>query len=323
MKKINLLFTYVILMALIITSCTKDKGFDSLEYGLGRTEVNSRPFVQILEGGLRQFKRQVVAFADAAATLDSVEYTLNYVDKGDAPNDINITLAIDDALRTNYNQDPANATKYDLMPDSVYRLGKTSVTIKTGSSFSEKVKVYFYPNKVDPAKIYMLPLGIKTVNSGVFVSSNNGSILYHIIGNPLAGDYTVEGYLYHPTVPRAFTRVDDEAKLVAFSDKALVTELGDLGGSGFFAVITVPDPLATTIQQVTITSLAGSIENVSQFDAGLPTSNPGYLPAWPKSNLCNNTYDPATKTFYLRYGYPAGGVVGSPLRVSEEVIKRN
>ena len=55
------------------------------------------------------------------------------------------------------------------------------------------------------------------------------------------------------------------------------------------------------------------------FTSGLPTFNPGYVSAWADASKCNNTYDPATKTFYVRYGY----LGGNGWRVTEEAIKSN
>jgi len=100
-----------------------------------------------------------------------------------------------------------------------------------------------------------------------------------------------------------------------------------LGTSGYYAVLNVPDPFATTvIQPVTITVYPGSISPVEQWNAGLPTTTgvpggPIYTPAplpWGKSALCNNTYNPVTKTFYLRYGY----LGASGWRVTEEIIRK-
>ncbi|MEO8416647.1 MAG: hypothetical protein ABI472_23480 [Ginsengibacter sp.] len=55
------------------------------------------------------------------------------------------------------------------------------------------------------------------------------------------------------------------------------------------------------------------------FTSGLPATNPGYTPQWSGSASCNNTYDPASKTFYVRYGY----LGSNGWRVTEEAIKLN
>jgi hypothetical protein len=154
--------------------------------------------------------------------------------------------------------------------------------------------------------------------SDVMIASGTKVAYFHIIGNPLAGSYHVDGYLYHPASPRAFTRDGASAFLTPVTDKSLVTELGDLGASGYYAVIAVPDPYAAGIQHVTVSVYPGSISPITQFDSGLPTTNPGYTAAWARSGECNNTYDASKKTWFLRYGYT--GATG--WRVSEEIIKK-
>jgi len=70
---------------------------------------------------------------------------------------------------------------------------------------------------------------------------------------------------------------------------------------------------------VTVTAAPGAAgAPYTMFSAGLPTSNPGYTAAWTGSAECNNTYDPATKTFKLRYGY----LGGTGWRVTEEILTR-
>jgi hypothetical protein len=92
-------------------------------------------------------------------------------------------------------------------------------------------------------------------------------------------------------------------------------DLGDLGGAGYRARFTI-DPVTN---KVTITPAPGAAGGAyTQFDTGLPTTAPGYTPQWAGSGLCNNTYNPVNKTFYVRYGY----VGGTGWRVTEEHIKR-
>lgn len=52
------------------------------------------------------------------------------------------------------------------------------------------------------------------------------------------------------------------------------------------------------------------------FTSGFPAS---FVSAWLNSAVCNNTYDPVTKTYKVRYGYGTPGTY----RVVEEVITLN
>lgn len=132
--------------------------------------------------------------------------------------------------------------------------------------------------------------------------------------NKYEGQYTSNGYFYHPSSPRAITNL---AKYVLTAGPNSVTvDLGDLGGSGYQALITI-DP---NTNQLTIAAAPGAVgAPYTMFTSGLPATNPGYTPQWSGSASCNNTYDPATKTFYVRYGY----LGSNGWRVTEEAIKLN
>jgi len=132
--------------------------------------------------------------------------------------------------------------------------------------------------------------------------------------NKYEGSYTSNGYFYHPSNPRAITAL---AKSVLTSDPNSVTvDLGDLGANGYSAIFTV-DPSTNNVSIVAAPSAGGA--PYTMFTNGLPTTNPGYTAQWAGSASCNNTYDPVTKTFYVRYGYL--GATG--WRVTEEAIKMN
>jgi hypothetical protein len=96
---------------------------------------------------------------------------------------------------------------------------------------------------------------------------------------------------------------------------SVTVSLGDLGTSGYTALITVDE--ATNALTITAAAGAGGAP-YTMFTDGLPGTNPGYTAGWSNSALCNNTYDPATGTFYVRYGY----LGGTGWRVTEEIITR-
>lgn len=125
--------------------------------------------------------------------------------------------------------------------------------------------------------------------------------------NNYEGNYTSNGYFYHPSSPRATPNV--VKTMVTSGTNGVLVDLGDLGGSGYRALITInPD------NTLTITGAPGAAGTPYwMFTSGLPA---GYTAAWGGSASCNNTYDPATKTFKVRYGYGAAGAY----RVTEEVL---
>ncbi|MGJ7032460.1 DUF4998 domain-containing protein [Niabella hirudinis] len=117
------------------------------------------------------------------------------------------------------------------------------------------------------------------------------------------------GYLYHPSSPRAL----NATKTVTPSDaNGIIIDLADLGGSGYKALMTI-----NADNSVTITAAPGAAGvPYLMFTSGLPAP---YTASWTGSASCNNTYDPATKTYKVRYGYGTEGAY----RVTEEIIVMN
>jgi hypothetical protein len=192
MKAIKYNILALLAISLSLSSCLKDKGYEDLEYGYGTDGSNLQPSVKILQGGTSSGEIKKLVFADGTAALDSLEFSLAYVDYSatSAPADLTVTFGVDAPYLATFNN--GNPVQYDLMPDSLYSITKSSVVIKAGTSFSELVKVYFKPNKFDGAKTYLLPIAIKTTSgiAGVQIQGNYGRISYTKIGNVLAGKYT-------------------------------------------------------------------------------------------------------------------------------------
>ena len=105
------------------------------------------------------------------------------------------------------------------------------------------------------------------------------------------------GYFYRPGDSWSIT---NRAKMLDIIDaNSVSTELADMGNT-YKAVFTV-DP---STNLVTVTAAAGAAyAPYTQFDAALPSTNPGYTPQWINASQCNNVYDPQTHTYYVRYGY--------------------
>jgi len=172
----------VVLASTFFTSCIKDRDGQVDFSGLS-------PIAQIVEGGLQNYAKSALTFP-ATDLSDTAYFRLNYAATNVAPNDIVVTLAYDAAALAAYNAANPTGPQYQKMPDSIYSFTQTSVTIKAGQSYSDLVKFVVYPSKIDITKSYMFPISI-TNASGVTISGNFGTIYYHVIGNPLAGNYNV------------------------------------------------------------------------------------------------------------------------------------
>ena len=305
MKKI-ILSTALLLSMLFLNSCLKDKGFENSEYGLNPAANNSSAIVQFLGGGFPFFAKDQLLKADPTKARDTAYLQIFYVNNGlPTANDVTIKFAISPAALTEFNSDP-NKADFDRLPDSTFIFTQTSAVVKAGQSYSAKIPFIFFPGKVDPSKLYMLPIRI-TDGGGNIISSNSSTFYIHIVGNPLAGSYVSDGYFYHPTVPRAINALHKD--LAAIDDIFVETNLGDLAA-----------PISISIDASNNVFIAYLNGNVGIGPTSLFLVNPSYTP-FPGSNpaIYTNKYDPVTKTFYLRYGYPGGSGL---LLVEEKLVRQ-
>ena len=311
--------TFIILTALSIgvSSCLKDTSKPPL-YGWDTPNVISFQDNGGPSGGGAGYGSTTTPYPSYNYSFSLVNDTAGfnaiviYGPKGPAPEDITLNIAVDTAALNTFNN--SNSTGY-VAPDNTIYTFPSSVVIKKGQSQAYlHIVITDATPSFDFNASYALPLTITSASTGT-ISPNMGSELNIIkVQNQYEGNYTSNGYLYHPSSPRAINNLGKY--VTTFNANSVEVSLGDLGGSGYNAVFTV-DP---TTNNVTITAAPGAGgAPYTMFTSGLPTSNPGYTPQWSGSSQCNNTYDPATKTFYVRYGYMGG----SGWRVTEEIIKKN
>ncbi|MGZ3846852.1 MAG: DUF1735 domain-containing protein, partial [Flavisolibacter sp.] len=98
---------------------------------------------------------------------------------------VNVTIGVDQTALNNYNT--ANGTGYVVFPANSYKIASTKLTIPAGQQFAQTTISFYHP-ALDPTVSYMLPISI-TDASGKALTSNQNTMYYHIIGNPLAGNY--------------------------------------------------------------------------------------------------------------------------------------
>ncbi len=188
MKKILLSF---IVISAALTSCLKDTTIN--------TDLEKRSTImEIQNSGLEFFSSSAVV---AAGQVDPIttSFTANVANADGVPlsKDVTVTFAVDDAARLAYNALPSPALDYDAMPDSVYSFPVKTAVIKAGTNLAT-LSVVFDPNKIDPSKSYMLAITLKDAQ-GQSIAGNFSTVYYHIIGNPLAGNYLWSYYRWNGT----------------------------------------------------------------------------------------------------------------------------
>lgn len=118
---------------------------------------------------------------------------------------------------------------------------------------------------------------------------------------------TTSGYLYSASTKKVIGA--DKAYIKSGANGIIITA-GDIGATTQALIVINPD------NSLTITAAAGSANGpFTMYSSGLPAP---YTPIWTNSALCNNTYDPVTKTYKVRYG-----ISGTGGRVIEEFITLN
>lgn len=290
MKKIILALS---LVSVIAGGCLKDKDFEDQDYGIQENGLKGISFV----------KGNVAASVTTAAVPQIVSATIG-VNASDRPSsNILYTVSSTPGIL------PANLTP---VPASNFTF-KATDTIKAGS-YNKTFNVSITnPSTLNPNLTYGVAFTLNSADQGYDIAANGKTVIIAIsVQNPYHGDYVSNGYLYHPTAGRGI--VDLHKFAFTISANSFTLDLGDLGGAGYQALVTVNPNNSLTI--VAAPGAAGG--PYTMFTTGLPTTNPGYTTLSPGYAGPSNYYDPATKTFYLRYGY----LGGSGWRVAEEKVVR-
>jgi Domain of unknown function (DUF1735)/Domain of unknown function (DUF4361) len=299
-----------IFISVIAMSCLKDKEYDNGSIQSVHATGGVPKVVEIRLTATNTTNFLSYSFDNSLNDTTVELIPVNLATAEPAQQDIHVTLTPDPDLVAAYNA--ANGTDY-ADPGSLYALADNGVvTIPKGSRLGF-LKITFKPADFLGGNWAIGFMISKIDESGYTISGNLSTGVAAItIKNAYEGTYTSTGYLYHPSSPRP---ISDVKYLSTVDENTVAVSLGDLGGAGYIAWVTV-DPVTN---KLTITAAPGASGTpYTQFDAGLPTTNPGYTPQWSGSSQINNTYDPATQTFYLRYGYM--GSTG--WRVTEEILQK-
>ena len=294
----------IALVPAMLTSCLKSR--DSLGVLADEGSISTGIFDRFYYGELKSLALNALP---AQETVDFVKIWYSAPKKKAGA--ITVTLQVDNSLVTAYNT--AHGASLVTLPTAAYSFPSSlTITLPAGNSGEFVLPIRLDKSLLNLQNVYALGLKISSVSEGV-VNLNEKDVLVSIlVKNQYHGDYEATGYFYHPSAPRD-QHLDKE--LLTVGPTSVTCDLGDLGASGYRAVFTV-DPATNNVNIAIAPGAAGG--SYTMFTSGLPSTNHGYAPAWPGSAQCNNTYNPATKTFYVRYGY----LGGTGWRVTEEHITR-
>lgn len=261
------------LMASAFIAC-EPEGSDAL---LGK----GSNFVRLIEGA-NELNILGVDLKPGDATAPLVEIVRDVNSNAELNKTASVSLKVDDKLIADYNAaqlaDDPDFVPFVALPTSIYKLSETSVQLASGD-FNKVVNLIFDPTKMTSGVKYAL--GVSIDNAGEYKTrSGQGSALFQVIAkNKYHGKYYAEGYFTHPT-PASSRAIGRNKDLITVNENTVSTELGDLGGSGYAMNLTV-----NADNSVTITNIGPG----------------GAL----KTDYQKNFYDPATKSFNLKYSYNA------------------
>jgi hypothetical protein len=247
---------------LTLAGCIKDDSF----FPTDTKEYNRRQIVKITGGGE---DIQIVSRDE-----DPVNDEFQLIELTREPNnesELNQTLTVKLAL------DPTLIPEgYEALPADAYEIvGGTDVTFQPGEVV-KGVQLRVDKSKMDLSKRYAIAFNIADAG-GAMASNTAGQAIYEVgIKNEWHGEYQAVGVFTHPVNgPRD---IDEVKTLQTVGANAVEAPLGDLGGAGYYMVLTI-----NADNTVTITP-SGATPDIDQ--------------KWGP-----NYYDPATQTFHLHYSY--------------------
>jgi hypothetical protein len=191
--KYILKFSYLLTCISLLSgleSCVKDRNDLATDFSTLQPMLEIRDNISGIgnDAGIANFGKATLNFGNDTTDSHVQSFYVNLASVNTLNHDITVTVGVDQAALDAYNSNPSNGTKFEMMPDSIYTLQQTQVTIPAGQRVA-LVSIQLTPSKIDPTKSYMLPVSI-TDAGGINISGNFGTIYYHLIGNPIAGSYT-------------------------------------------------------------------------------------------------------------------------------------
>lgn len=285
MKRIKIVQLFALFIGLTsLSSCLKK---DSMNIDTEETTSTIMELQFIENGSGSTINSGMQYFAGGALTYPSSEdehianFNVSLAGPVTLGGDLKVTIGIDESKKLdNFSSD---SIAYDIMPDSLYDFVSTEVTVKAGERIAP-FQIKFYPSKVNPAYSYMLPVVIKDAQ-GKIISGNFGTLYLHIIGNPLAGNYTQEYTRYNTPDPVGSPLIHDfyDAIFSPVNPTTIAVE----SGTG-------------VIYKLTFKNSAGVFSDFKvTIDAASVTAAGITIASGPTISIA----DPATSTFEFKYIY--------------------
>ncbi|SRR5258705_3402063 len=204
----------------------------------------------------------------------------------------------------------ATPAGYDALPANGYTLASEFDIPKETGTFV--IPIILNKANLDLSKNYAIQATLSTVSEGAIGTNDKTIKVTFVIKNVYDGAYTVSGFFFHPSVPRT---IDPTTLSLATVNGVRSQGLfGDLGGfyfqfdvsgtnlTNWSAAGGTPGPANGGSSGFMTADNPGGTD----YTTSIPLAGgvPGTAP-WTSATY-NNTYNAATKTFWMHYGYVTG-----------------
>lgn len=178
MKKSILYIIYLLAIVVAGISCS-----DNVEVNYDMVE-NDPQYIRIgIPQDVNSPQKKSVFISDET---QSFVFGVSYGGVNSAKQDIQVTLKIDEALVSVFNE--ANSTDYPFLPQDCFKLESNTVTIKAGTFGTEPISVNITPGDyLEVGKPYLLPITIESVDTDVTINENLRTVYYAVTGSFLPG----------------------------------------------------------------------------------------------------------------------------------------
>ena len=291
MKRINIkIFTALTASAIVLASCLKDKDYED-----GMRGINIDDDMRIVEisGPTDGFRTADFVASPVDTTINAVMISL--ASSKPATSDIQVTLAVDNALVAAYNA--AHGTSYDVAPANVYNIPSLTVTIPAGQN------VGYLKIKAKPTDLigheYALGFKLASVSdANVKLSGNfNNQVVSLVTRNQYDGVYTLKFAFYHPTASPNYDRKTTTVELhtTGANSVKIFWPLAGVYGHPLISGGGFAFPFAAQEHEYTIDPVTNKVTVQNAY--------PGAVTFYTMAPNYDSRYDPATKTIYAKFGY--------------------
>ena len=275
----------VTFLAMVLTSCLKDKNIEEQEYGM--INLNARKLIE-LDSDDSHSKTTGLAFVNRDTILNFV--TVRLAAEQPANEDITVTLTTANSTTLINDYNAAHGTNLVAFPTNLYAYQGSGLTVTIPRGKKEGfVRIKVNPSTFDPSSTYAIVFSIASVDKQGYLISQNFKNFIGIVGakNDYDGRYAVTGTcvdangLYQGVYPTEIDLITVSANQVLYYQHEIdypnyVVEAisgGSLANTGIRPKITF-DPATDRVTSIVRNSdnapmVVGSISKFNRADRSL------------------------------------------------------